>query len=340
MLTKEYIFKKNPKYKLLSEIQTLNLWGNDIEDISILSECKNIEILSLSLNKISNISPLKNCLNLRELYLRKNNISSLNQIDNLINLQNLKILWLDENPISNLENYKDYIIKKLPQIIKLDNEIIDKTNYILKYKSTESCDSKKYKNKIIHLNEKKLILRRANSNETKKVNLFMSSRKRKNEVNCSLQENFSFLNFNNIVTNKSNNNLIDLIKQNKSDKKKNEFHKIQLKIIPHIKKKNKKITIKKNFSKQNIHLQMPISISNSKKKLISNNPSEKNILSFTINDNENEIKKNNIPNCKNKNLQNLLKHGIQIINQMEIKDLFILKERIEEKIENNKKNKN
>ena len=203
-----------------------------------------IEILSLSLNKISNISPLKNCLNLRELYLRKNNISSLNQIDNLINLQNLKILWLDENPISNLENYKDYIIKKLPQIIKLDNEIIDKTNYILKYKSTESCDSKKYKNKIIHLNEKKLILRRANSNETKKVNLFMSSRKRKNEVNCSLQENFSFLNFNNIVTNKSNNNLIDLIKQNKSDKKKNEFHKIQLKIITNIKKKNKKIKIK------------------------------------------------------------------------------------------------
>ena len=65
MLTKEYIFKKNPKYKLLSEIQTLNLWGNDIEDISILSECKNLEILSLSLNKISNISPLKNCLNLR-----------------------------------------------------------------------------------------------------------------------------------------------------------------------------------------------------------------------------------------------------------------------------------
>ena len=335
MLTKEYIFKKNPKYKLLSEIQTLNLWGNDIEDISILSECKNLEILSLSLNKISNISPLKNCLNLRELYLRKNNISSLNQIDNLINLHNLKILWLDENPISNLENYKDYIIKKLPQIIKLDNEIIDKTNYILKYKSTESCDSKKYKNKIIHLNEKKIVLRRANSNETKKVNLFMSSRKRKNDVNCSLQENFSFLNFNNIVTNNSNNNLIDLIKQNKSDKK-NEIHKIKLKIIPHGKKKNDKITIKKNYSKENIYLKMPISVSNSNKKLISNNPSEKNILSFTITDKDNEIRKNNIPNCKNTNYQSLLKQGIQIINKMDIKDLFILKERIEEIIEKNK----
>ena len=340
MLTKEYIFKKNPKYKLLSEIQTLNLWGNDIEDISILSECKNIEILSLSLNKISNLSPLKNCLNLRELYLRKNNISSLNQIDNLINLTNLKILWLDENPISNLENYKDYIIKKLPQIIKLDNEIIDQTNYILKYKSTESCDNKKHKNKIIHLNGKKLILRRANSNETKKVNLFMSSRKRKNDVNCSLQENFSFLNFNNIVTNNSNNNLIELIKQNKSDKKSNEIYKIKLKIIPHAKKKNNKITIKKNFSKENIYLKMPISVSNSNKKLISNNPSEKNILSFTINDKEDEIRKNNIPNCKNKDYQSLLKQGIQIINKMEIKDLFILKERIEEKIENNKKNNN
>ena len=163
----------------------------------------------------------------------------------------------------------------------------------------------------------------------------MSSRKRKNDVNCSLQENFSFLNFNNIVTNNSNNNLIDLIKQNKSDKK-NEIHKIKLKIIPHGKKKNDKITIKKNYSKENIYLKMPISVSNSNKKLISNNPSEKNILSFTITDKDNEIRKNNIPNCKNTNYQSLLKQGIQIINKMDIKDLFILKERIEEIIEKNK----
>ena len=57
MLTKELILRKNPKYKTLEEIQTINLWGSEINDISILSKCKCLEILSLSLNNISNISP-------------------------------------------------------------------------------------------------------------------------------------------------------------------------------------------------------------------------------------------------------------------------------------------
>ena len=63
MLSEEFILKKNPKYNSLDEIKTLNLWGCDLNNISILSKCKNLEILSLSLNNISNISPLKNVLN-------------------------------------------------------------------------------------------------------------------------------------------------------------------------------------------------------------------------------------------------------------------------------------
>ena len=129
MLTKEFLLKKNPKYKSLEELQTINLWGLEINDISILSKCKNLEILSLSLNNISNISPLQKCKNLRELYLRKNKISSLSQIDYLKNLKNLRILWLDENPISNLNNYKNYVLNILPQIIKLDNIPLIKREY-------------------------------------------------------------------------------------------------------------------------------------------------------------------------------------------------------------------
>ena len=37
---------------------------------------------------------------------------------------------------------------------------------------------------------------------------------------------------------------------------------------------------------------------------------------------------------------NLLEKGIKLINKMNIKDLFILKQRIEEKLENNIKFKN
>ena len=141
MLTKEILLKKNPKYKNIEDIQNLNLWGCDLENISILSQCKKLEILSLSLNNISKLSPLTKCVNLRELYLRKNNISSLSQIDYLKNLYNLRILWLDENPISNLENYKEYILKTLPQVIKLDNVPIIQSE-IRKFKTTKKVNNK------------------------------------------------------------------------------------------------------------------------------------------------------------------------------------------------------
>lgn len=36
----------------LANIKNLNLWGNDLEDISIIQQMPNIEICSLSLNKI------------------------------------------------------------------------------------------------------------------------------------------------------------------------------------------------------------------------------------------------------------------------------------------------
>jgi hypothetical protein len=48
---------------------------------------------------------------------------------------------------------------------------------------------------------------------------------------------------------------------------------------------------------------------------------------------------NNEENIKKKKM-NLLEKGIKLINKMNIKDLFILKQRIEEKLENNIKFKN
>jgi len=58
----------------LTKIYKLNLWGNELEDLSILSEMPNVEIVSLSLNKISSLRDFSSCHKLSELYLRKNNI--------------------------------------------------------------------------------------------------------------------------------------------------------------------------------------------------------------------------------------------------------------------------
>ena len=41
------------KNSRLDQVKTLNLWGSDLGDISILSDLPALEIVSLSVNKIS-----------------------------------------------------------------------------------------------------------------------------------------------------------------------------------------------------------------------------------------------------------------------------------------------
>ena len=39
-------------------------------------------------------------------------------------LPQLKVLWLHDNPCSNVENYREIIIKHLPNLTKLDNNLV------------------------------------------------------------------------------------------------------------------------------------------------------------------------------------------------------------------------
>ena len=126
-LTLEFIQSKCPNQKL-EEIKNLNLWGNELEDISILANLSNLEIASLSINKIKNLEPLKNLTNLKELYLRKNLIDDFKQIENLKNLQNLKILSLVDNPVVSLPNYRKKVLEIFPNLIKLDDINIKNEN--------------------------------------------------------------------------------------------------------------------------------------------------------------------------------------------------------------------
>ena len=40
----------------LDMVKNLNLWGNEISDVSVLSNLPNLEILSLSVNKITSLN--------------------------------------------------------------------------------------------------------------------------------------------------------------------------------------------------------------------------------------------------------------------------------------------
>ena len=124
-LIKELITSRLGSDKLDS-IKTLNLWGNNIDDISLLSEMPSLEILSLSTNHIQDLRPLKNLKNLKELYLQDNNISDINQIEFLKNCKQLEILNLSENPITKFQNYRQKVLNILPFLKRLDD--IENTN--------------------------------------------------------------------------------------------------------------------------------------------------------------------------------------------------------------------
>eukprot|EP00347_Sterkiella_histriomuscorum_P016658 403352350 len=119
-LTKELILQKC-KTEKLSSIKNVNLWGNDLDDLSILQDMPNVEIVSLSLNKIATLSFFQNCTKLSELYLRKNQITDLSEIRYLQHLPNLRVLWLSHNPCSEHPLYRPFIVKHLPSLVKLDN---------------------------------------------------------------------------------------------------------------------------------------------------------------------------------------------------------------------------
>lgn len=122
-LTQEFIIQRTKSDKF-EAIKNLNLWGNDLDDISVISLLPNLEVLSLSVNHISSLKDFAGCPKLTELYLRKNAISDLSEVQHLMSLKQLRVLWLWENPCADIPNYRLIVIKMLPQLTKLDNTAV------------------------------------------------------------------------------------------------------------------------------------------------------------------------------------------------------------------------
>lgn len=105
-------------------IRELNLWGNNLSDVTLLKEMKNIEVLILTINQISSLEDFGYCPKLKQLYLRENLISNVTDVIHLQKLQYLKKLILKGNPCTTQSNYRLSIIKLLPQLEFLDEKAI------------------------------------------------------------------------------------------------------------------------------------------------------------------------------------------------------------------------
>lgn len=88
------LIAQKAKTEALASIKSLNLWGNDLDDISIVERMPNLEVLSLSVNKVHTLADIVKCRKIQKLYLRNNRISQISELEYLQQLPNLKVLWL------------------------------------------------------------------------------------------------------------------------------------------------------------------------------------------------------------------------------------------------------
>jgi hypothetical protein len=121
----EHLALHKTRSETLTGIKNLNLWGNDLDDVSLVSRMPNLEVCSLSVNAIGTLRFFRGAPGLRELYLRKNSIKSLWELKYLQGLRGLEVLWLSENPVADQPLYRQTVLQALPQLLKLDNREID-----------------------------------------------------------------------------------------------------------------------------------------------------------------------------------------------------------------------
>lgn len=119
VLKPEMIYQKT-RTQNLADVRTLNMWGYELEDVSIASHLVNAETISFPINKIRTLAPFQTCKNLHNLLLRQNQISDINEIQYLIDLPCLKNLTLADNPVASMPGYRETVISALPQLEKLD----------------------------------------------------------------------------------------------------------------------------------------------------------------------------------------------------------------------------
>lgn len=120
VLKAEMVFQKTRTLSL-ADVHSINMWGYNLTDVSILSKCPNINTISMPINSIHTLAPFQHCPKLKNLLLRQNMISSFQELKYLQNLTFLENLSLSDNPIASLPNYRSTVLSMLPQLKKLDN---------------------------------------------------------------------------------------------------------------------------------------------------------------------------------------------------------------------------
>ena len=110
------------------QFSCINLTDNSISEINYLPQLKRLKTLMLINNRISKIENdfAINCPLLTNLVLTNNKISDFQQIDNIASCKSLQKLYLVDNIVTKMKNYRLYVIYKIPTLRILDYQRITK----------------------------------------------------------------------------------------------------------------------------------------------------------------------------------------------------------------------
>ena len=106
--------------EILDSIQNLNLSKNQITSLNGLNQLKNLKILDVSSNQITTWEGISKLTGLEILNIADNNIADLAQIEKFKANINLRELDLRNNPVWEVENYRDIVLDLLPNLRMLD----------------------------------------------------------------------------------------------------------------------------------------------------------------------------------------------------------------------------
>ena len=103
------------------QFSCINLIDNSISEINYLPQLKNLKTLMLTNNRISKIEKdfAINCPFLK-------NLIFFEQIDNIASCKSLEKLYLLDNVVTKMKNYRLYVIYKIPSLRILDFQRITK----------------------------------------------------------------------------------------------------------------------------------------------------------------------------------------------------------------------
>ena len=115
-------------------LKILYLQNNLIEEITGLTKLKELEYLNVAVNSILKLEGLKRCESLNKLDLTLNFLDAddlKESIEELEWCENLVEIYFTGNPCTDWENFREYVIAKLPQVQRLDSNDVTRSERLI-----------------------------------------------------------------------------------------------------------------------------------------------------------------------------------------------------------------